>query len=491
MKPLFNPKIDNDGNLSLREFSDWKHCNNNNWTECICYKCFQSEKGICSYHISLIAKVCLNNKLDIKTIHENLRLKVGSFLCDCGSVIYKEEMIEHQNCQQQNEEGKGRIWNCKCGTEIYPKIQSKCHVCSLKIEILPLVSKDKKSSSRRKREDKHFNYTLGMEIKGYKVVKCLGEGTFGRVLEVEKEEKTFALKIIRTDNNYADLAKEEALLVNALNQKDDSNIIVNVEATLNFMIDKQKYFGILFEKLGSSLSQILKENNEFGMPIFYVQKVAKFLFRGLEFIHKLGVTHTDIKPDNIVLADSRSRCTSKSRSELKDELTLHYGQEYCIFPTIANIKIIDFGSAMESHETHSGIINTRQYRAPEVVLGCCDWDTKSDIWCAASSLVELYSGKLLFPLRRNHDDVDQLFMVSKIIGCFPEWMLEKTTNKTILEAAERNDYDRKRIADVKSLDDTVSNKDLLDFFRYLLEIDPKKRPSATEILNHKFLTNNI
>jgi len=42
--------------------------------------------------------------------------------------------------------------------------------------------------------------------------------------------------------------------------------------------------------------------------------------------------------------------------------------EYKI-PVHKRIKIIDFGGATYLHESHSGIINTRQYRAPEVILG--------------------------------------------------------------------------------------------------------------------------
>lgn len=43
-------------------------------------------------------------------------------------------------------------------------------------------------------------------------------------------------------------------------------------------------------------------------------------------------------------------------------------------PLTDDIKIIDMGGATFSHDHHSAIINTRQYRAPEVVLGCAKWD---------------------------------------------------------------------------------------------------------------------
>lgn len=43
-------------------------------------------------------------------------------------------------------------------------------------------------------------------IHGYKVIRLLGEGSFGQVFEVEKDEQRFAMKItrgvLRTPSNY-------------------------------------------------------------------------------------------------------------------------------------------------------------------------------------------------------------------------------------------------------------------------------------------------
>ena len=57
------------------------------------------------------------------------------------------------------------------------------------------------------------------------------------------------------------------------------------------------------------------------------------------------------------------------------------------------IKIIDFGGAVFNDERHTGIINTRQYRPPEVQLQCCKWGPASDIWGIGCILAELYTGK--------------------------------------------------------------------------------------------------
>lgn len=57
--------------------------------------------------------------------------------------------------------------------------------------------------------------------------------------------------------------------------------------------------------------------------------------------------------------------------------------------------MIDFGSATYSTERRTGTINTRQYRAPEVLFGL-PWDEESDIWGAACIAMELFTGDLLF-----------------------------------------------------------------------------------------------
>ena len=57
--------------------------------------------------------------------------------------------------------------------------------------------------------------------------------------------------------------------------------------------------------------------------------------------------------------------------------------------------MIDYGRATYSDERRKGTINTRQYRAPEVLLGM-EWDEESDIWGVGCIAMELFTGDLLF-----------------------------------------------------------------------------------------------
>ena len=60
-----------------------------------------------------------------------------------------------------------------------------------------------------------------------------------------------------------------------------------------------------------------------------------------------------------------------------------------------SLVVIDFGGAVYDNENRHGTINTRQYRAPEVLLGL-EWDEESDIWGVGCIAMELFTGDVLF-----------------------------------------------------------------------------------------------
>ncbi len=72
----------------------------------------------------------------------------------------------------------------------------------------------------------------------------------------------------------------------------------------------------------------------------------------------------------------------------------------------------------DKHKTH--IINTRQYRAPEVILEL-GWSTPSDIWSLGCLLYELLTGNLLFG---THESLEHLAMMERCVGKFPSRMVK-------------------------------------------------------------------
>lgn len=66
-------------------------------------------------------------------------------------------------------------------------------------------------------------------------------------------------------------------------------------------------------------------------------------------------------------------------------------------------------------------MQSRYYRAPEIVLGC-PYDAAIDMWSAACTIFELYTGKILFQ-GKNNNDMLKLMMALK--GRFPFRILKK------------------------------------------------------------------
>lgn len=102
-------------------------------------------------------------------------------------------------------------------------------------------------------------------------------------------------------------------------------------------------------------------------------------------------------------------------------------------PLDETIKIIDFGGATYDEEQHNSIINTRQYRAPEVILNCCKWDQKSDIWSMVCILIEMYTGELFYETR---EDVEHLAMIEKQCGPIPDWMATNSSLRIFMREGE-------------------------------------------------------
>ena len=59
------------------------------------------------------------------------------------------------------------------------------------------------------------------------------------------------------------------------------------------------------------------------------------------------------------------------------------------------VKVIDFGSSCFIHDHLSTYVQSRSYRAPEVILGC-KYDYKVDMWSLGCILAELFTGNVLF-----------------------------------------------------------------------------------------------
>jgi len=90
--------------------------------------------------------------------------------------------------------------------------------------------------------------------------------------------------------------------------------------------------------------------------------------QSLRLIKKVHIVHGDIRLENIVLVNNAK----------------------------ANLRLIDFSSAQFEEERLFTYIQSRFYRAPEIILGI-PFTPAIDMWSLGCVLVELYTGHPLFP----------------------------------------------------------------------------------------------
>jgi serine/threonine protein kinase len=90
----------------------------------------------------------------------------------------------------------------------------------------------------------------------------------------------------------------------------------------------------------------------------------------------------------------------------------------------ALVKVIDFGSSSFVSDRQSSYIQSRSYRAPEVILGL-PYDGKIDMWSLGCVVAEMYTGEVTF---QNDSEVSMLSRIEAICGPFPKHMIAKGRN---------------------------------------------------------------
>jgi serine/threonine protein kinase len=237
---------------------------------------------------------------------------------------------------------------------------------------------------------------------------------------------------------------------------------------------------IVTELLRDNLYEFSKFNRECGEEPYFtlgrLQRITTQVLTALQYIHSLWLIHADLKPENI-LVKSYSRC---------------------------EVKVIDFGSSCFVDDHLSTYVQSRSYRAPEVMLGLA-YDQKIDIWSLGCIVAELWTGYVLF----QNDSVQSLLArIVGIIGPFPRPMMTGGRFVPQYFTQEGQLYKEVEVPPMPGSHDPPLRKmhlyfpkrssirqrmrsgdeNFVDFLSCLLQLDPAKRFSATEALNHPWIT---
>lgn len=352
----------------------------------------------------------------------------------------------------------------------------------------------------------------------YIILQKLGWGHFSTVWLVFDILKTkhCAIKIHKSDPKYTEAARDEIKLLQAL--RTDGKCKDTVVQLLDYF-EQQGPHGwhicLTFELLSKSLLSLFKRFNYNGIPVSMIRILARQILESLEYIHvHCGIMHTDLKPENVLFVPCEAEMitlqqdASRSAEELQLEEvkgaklhTLSLGHIYRPIPELAfasgQVKLADFGNACWIDKYFTDDIQTRQYRAPEVILGC-GYDSKADIWSLACLLFEMMTGDFMFEPHsgKNFDrDEDHLGLMIELLGPIPVHVLKKGEYTSIFfdESGELRQIRKLNFWSLRSvlLEKYKFEADEADmisgFLLPMLHYDADERASASELLKHSFL----
>ncbi|ESW32562.1 hypothetical protein PHAVU_002G332700 [Phaseolus vulgaris] len=320
-------------------------------------------------------------------------------------------------------------------------------------------------------EDKNFHVVLNSVIAGrYHVTEYLGSAAFSKAIQAHDLQTGMdvCVKIIKNNKDFFDQSLDEIKLLKYVNKHDpgDKYHILRLYDYFYY----REHLLIVCELLKANLYEFHKFNRESGGEVYFtmprLQSITIQCLEALHFLHSLGLIHCDLKPENI-LVKSYSRC---------------------------EVKVIDLGSSCFETDHLCSYVQSRSYRAPEVILGL-PYDKKIDIWSLGCILAELCTGNVLF---QNDSPSTLLARVIGIIGPIDQGMLAKgrdtykyfTKNHMLYERNQETNRLEYLIPKKTSLRHRLPMGDqgFIDFVAHLLDVNPKKRPSASEALKHPWLS---
>lgn len=320
-------------------------------------------------------------------------------------------------------------------------------------------------------ENKDLPIVLNSVLAGrYYVTEYLGSAAFSKVVQAHDLHMGIdvCLKIIKNDKDFFDQSLDEIKLLKFVNKHDPAD-----ERHILRLYDyfyHQEHLFIVTELLRANLYEFQKYNLETGGEVYFtlsrIQTIARQCLEALEYLHHLGIIHCDLKPENILIK-SYSRC---------------------------EIKVIDLGSSCFQTDNLCLYVQSRSYRAPEVILGQ-SYDQKIDVWSLGCILAELYAGDVLFP----NDSV--VMILARMIGILGPIDMEMLVMGQETHKYFTDDYDLyHRNEDTDQIEYLIPEKStlahhlqvsdtkFLDFLSYLLQTNPRRRPTARQALQHPWLS---
>ncbi|XP_041875200.1 STE20-like serine/threonine-protein kinase isoform X4 [Corvus kubaryi] len=283
----------------------------------------------------------------------------------------------------------------------------------------------KLGGEKKKKQYEHVKRDLNPE-EFWEIIGELGDGAFGKVFKAQnKETKVLAAaKVI--DTKSEEELEDYMVEIDILASCDHPNIVKLLDA---FYYENNLWILIEFCAGGAVDAVMLELERPLTEP--QIKVVCRQTLEALNYLHENKIIHRDLKAGNI------------------------------LFTLDGDIKLADFGVSAKNTRTiqrRDSFIGTPYWMAPEVVM--CEtskdrpYDYKADIWSLGITLIEMAQ------IEPPHHELNPMRVLLKIAKSDPPTLAQPSK----------------------------WSSDFKDFLKKCLEKNVDARWSATQLLQHPFVT---
>ena len=249
-------------------------------------------------------------------------------------------------------------------------------------------------------------------------------------------------------NNEINAFKKEVSIMEVISELNSPHLIKSYESGIGILKHKEKSQKTMFIILelgnhGALLEAILETNHGFSEDV--CKYILLQILNGVDTLHKEGICHRDLKPDNMVIG----------------------GENY-------DIKLCDFGYSTKyinndnNKKKLKSVVGTNYYCAPEILEGKKYDGVKVDIFSIGALLFTLMTKKPAFEEAKINN-------------------ISMNVNKILYKFIKTKQYEKywellEKFKKVKNLPEQFK-----DLFLKLVAYNPDERPSIDEIKNHEWM----
>lgn len=289
----------------------------------------------------------------------------------------------------------------------------------------------------------------------YEKIRKIGEGSYGQVFKCRNKEtgQIVAIKKFLESGDDPAIRRIAMREIKMLKHLKHENLVNLIEV---FKTRRKQKLHLVFEYCDRTVLDELVANPK-GVPEPMIKRITYQVLKAVDFCHSHNCIHRDVKPENILITKQNV------------------------------VKLCDFGFAriLVQNENFTEYVATRWYRAPELLVGDTQYGTPVDVWAIGCVFCELYSGQPLLP---GNSDLDQLYLIKKTFGNLIDHHVKILQNNSYYRGVAIPEPDTMDPLERKF---PYVSENALNFMKCCLAMDPNKRWSCEQLLEHSYFDNYL